>query len=567
MRTQQHTDWQTAGLARRATRWLVAAVILGGAACVLFVLQLTTLAHAVDDLTFKGHPLASTYPALMQVGALCAGSLLLQWLADMAGTEAGLRISASVKRDMLRHLFRAGPVGCATLPAGQIVTTMTEGTAALEPYFAQYIPRAAMMVVLPGLILAMVFHLDGWSFVILACTGPLIPVFMALIGYSAQAIMNRQWVQLVIMGSSFLDSLRGLGTLRLFGQTQASITRMREMAEAHRRATFSVMKVAFLTSAALEFFASLSIALVAVVFGARLLNGTADFRSAFLVLLLAPEYFMPLRAFSASYHARQNATAAAARIAEIFAIPELEANSLQPRNASGTHGAITALECQHVSAAYASASASASALDDVCCKFSRNQLTVLTGESGAGKTTLLRVLLGFLPMQSGHITALDMHGHSLALPQGCAGWLPQRPLMIFGTVADNLRLANPDADMHSLRAAARQADALGFIEALPNGFETMVGERGTLLSGGQIKRLALARVLLRDPDVLCLDEPTANLDPGSAHRIAQTIRRCAANRIVIVATHDPAFVRQADQILHIENARVENIVFPKDAAA
>ncbi|MCP1194378.1 thiol reductant ABC exporter subunit CydD [Acetobacter senegalensis] len=567
MRTQQHTDWQTAGLARRATRWLVTAVILGGASCVLFVLQLTTLAHAVDDLTFKGHPLANTYPALVQVGALCAGSLLLQWLADMAGTEAGLRISASVQRDMLRHLFRAGPVGCAALPAGQIVTTMTEGTAALQPYFAQYIPRAAMMVVLPGLILAMVFHLDGWSFAILACTGPLIPVFMALIGYSAQAIMNRQWVQLVIMGSSFLDSLRGLGTLRLFGQTQASITRMREMAEAHRRATFSVMKVAFLTSAALEFFASLSIALVAVVFGVRLLNGTADFRSAFLVLLLAPEYFMPLRAFSASYHARQNATAAAARIAEIFAVPELEANSQQPRNASGAHGAITALECQHVSAAYATATATATALDDVCCKFSRNQLTVLTGESGAGKTTLLRVLLGFLPVQSGHITALDRHEHPLAPSQGCAGWLPQRPLMIFGTVADNLRLANPDADMHSLRAAARQADALGFIEALPNGFETMVGERGTLLSGGQIKRLALARVLLRDPDVLCLDEPTANLDPGSAHRIAQTIRRCAANRIVIVATHDPALVRQADQILHIENARVENIVFPKDAAA
>lgn len=560
MHTQQHADWQTTGLARRARSWLAAAVILGGAASVLFVLQLIILAQTVDNLTFKGHTLASAHTALIEIALLCAGSLLVQWLADMAGAEAGLRISTSVQRDLLHHLFRVGPIGCATLPAGQIVTTLTEGVAALEPYFAQYIPRAAMMVILPGLILAVVFHLDGWSFAILACTGPLIPVFMALVGYSAQSIMNKQWLQLVVMGSNFLDSLRGLTTLRLFGQTQASIDRMRTMAEAHRRATFSVMQVAFLTSATLEFFASLSIALVAVVFGARLLHGTADFRSAFLVLLLAPEYFMPLRAFSASYHARQNATAAAARIAEIASLPELNI-AVGDEKPSTAH--ITSLTLDTVCASYADEPA----LQAVCARFERGQFIAVTGESGAGKTTLLRLLLGFLDVQSGSITAHDSHGRAVSSPQAHMAWVPQRPLMLFGSVADNMHIAAPQADRQSLREAAQKADALGFIETLPQGFNTSVGERGSRLSGGQIKRLALARALLRNPDVLCLDEPTANLDPASAHAVARALHQCACHRIVIAATHDDALIRQADQILHVADGKVTVCRQSKDVAA
>ncbi|GAN68832.1 thiol reductant ABC exporter subunit CydD [Acetobacter orleanensis] len=552
----QHSknDWQTAGMARRAKGWLAGSVTLGGMAAVLFVLHLTLLAGLIDDLTFHSVAIAAEQHLLILIAASLGGSLLLQWLADRAGMQAGLRIAALVRQDALRHLFRVGPVGCATLPAGRILTTLTEGIDALEPYFAQYIPRAAMMVILPALILAVVFHLDGWSFVILACTGPLIPVFMALVGYSAQGIMDRQWMQLVVLGSSFLDSLRGLSTLRQLGQTQASITRMAAATDAHRASTLSVMKVAFLTSAVLEFFSSLSIALVAVVFGARLLSGTVDFRSAFLVLLLAPEYFMPLRAFSASYHARQNATAAAARLADLFALPDMQTTDRIAIQAETPLSPIEKLVCSGLTAGYAD---NIPALQDLSCTLSRGLLTVVTGESGAGKTTFLRLILGFLQPSSGSITAYENTGLPLADWQNRIAWVPQRPIMTLGTIADILRLAKPDATQAELRAAAQQADALEFIETLPQGFETSVGERGACLSGGQIKRLALARALLRNPDILCLDEPTSDLDPASAQRVAQAIRRCAAHRIVLVATHHAALIALADQTLHISQGHGE----------
>ncbi|MFT9064143.1 MAG: thiol reductant ABC exporter subunit CydD [Acetobacter persici] len=559
-----NNDWQTAGMARRAKGWLAGSVMLGGMAAVLFVLHLTLLAGLIDALAFHGASFSTKQHTLFLLIVTLSGSLILQGLADRAGLEAGLRIAAQVRQDALRQLFRAGPVGATTLPAGRILTTLTEGVDALEPYFAQYIPRAAMMVVLPVLILGVVFHLDGWSFVILACTGPLIPVFMALVGYSAQSIMDRQWMQLVVLGSSFLDSLRGLPTLRLLGQTQASIARMAAATEAHRASTLSVMKVAFLTSAVLEFFSSLSIALVAVVFGARLLSGTADFRSAFLVLLLAPEYFMPLRAFSASYHARQNATAAATRLADVFALPEMDITNRADQQNTGTTRRIKQIVCSGLSAKY---DGTPPALQDLSCTLSRGTLTVITGESGAGKTTFLRLVLGFLQPTSGDIRVYDATGASVAGWKNHIAWVPQRPVMALGSIADTLRLAKPDATEAELRAAAQQADALDFILALPEGFETSVGERGAYLSGGQIKRLALARALLRNPDILCLDEPTSDLDPESALRVAQAIRRCAADRIVLVATHHAAMTARADQRLHLSQRQEDSFFTDQRACA
>ncbi|OUJ02804.1 thiol reductant ABC exporter subunit CydD [Acetobacter cibinongensis] len=551
--SQSQTQWQLSGLTRRARGLLGASVALGSGAAILFVWQLSLLAHLVDDLTFQGQPLTSVENDFLKVIAFSAGFLVLQWLADMAGTEAGLRISASVQQDGLKHLFRAGPVGCATQPTGQLVTTLTEATTALEPYFAQYIPRAAMMVVLPLFILARVFALDGWSFAVLACTGPLVPLFMALVGYSAQSVMDRQWVQLVLMGSSFMDYLKGLRTVRLFAQTQNSIKAMTAQTEAHRLATLSVMRIAFLTSAVLEFFASLSIALVAVIFGARLLSGTADFRSAFLVLLLAPEYFMPLRAFSASYHARQNANAAAKRLADLFTLPAYAAaryGTEQPKHA----GSVEALSCHMLSAGYAAGKTEQ--INCVTATFYKGQLSVLVGESGAGKTTLLRAILGFLPLSSGTCTASDQNGQSIALQNCRMAWVPQRPLLVFGTIAENLRLAAPHASLADLHHVAEQADILPFIQSLPHGFETQVGERGSTLSGGQLKRLALARALLGKPDILCVDEPTAHLNSESAASITQTLSRCARDCIVIAATHQDTLIRHADQVLYVSQGHV-----------
>lgn len=273
---------------------------------------------------------------------------------------------------------------------------------------------------------------------------------------------------------------------------------------------------------------------------------------------------MPLRAFSASYHARQNATAAAARLADLFALPEITQPENQSRLAHTRKHLIAHLMCSDLTAGYPG---KASAFRAFSCTLSHGSLTVITGESGAGKTTFLRIILGFLQPSSGHITAWDTTDAPVKDWQSRTAWVPQRPVMTMGSIADTLRLAKPNATDAELHAAAQQADALEFIEALPQDFATSVGERGACLSGGQIKRLALARALLRNPDILCLDEPTSDLDPASALRVAHAIRRCAANRIVLVATHHADMVALADQCLHISDGHGELFSAPQRACA
>ena len=545
---------QVAALARRARGWLAVSVGCGAVSAACLVGQFVALAHIVDDTVFHARTLWAERTLLMAFLVCLLGYVGTRFASDMAGTEAGLRIVASVRTALLRHIAKAGPVASLRLPAGQILSVLDDGVEALEPFFARYVPSAAMMVVLPLLILAVVCGVDGWSFVILACTGPLVPVCMVFVGYSAQKAMDRQWGHLSTLAGSFLDALRGLKTLRLFGRTAGSLERIGQLADAHRQATLSVMKIAFLTSASLEFFASLSIALVAVVFGSRLLAGTVDFRSAFLVLLLAPEYFAPLRNFSASYHARQNAMAALEQIATVQALPELAvALDARPAEHPTAHIEVEELVCEHLSAAY---EANTVVLHDVNSTFARSQLSALSGVSGAGKSTLLSVLLGLLPPMAGRCYAWDAKGQPLPRSALNVAYVPQRPQLVYGTIADNLCMGLTDVAFDTLCEATRIADALEFIEALPQGFLTLVGERGCRLSKGQVRRLALARALLRKPDVLVLDEPTADLDPDSARRITAAIRLCVAGRIVIVATHKADVLACADQILDIAHGRV-----------
>ncbi|MFT8885527.1 MAG: thiol reductant ABC exporter subunit CydD [Acetobacter papayae] len=550
---------QIATLARTARGWLALSVACGAVSAACLVGQFVVLAHVVDDTVFHARTLWAERGLLGLFIACLFGCVSARFASDMAGTEAGLQVVASMRTTLLQHLTKAGPVASLRLPAGQILTVMDDGVEALEPFFARYVPSAAMMVVLPLLILAVVCGVDGWSFVILACTGPLVPVCMVFVGYSAQKAMDRQWGHLSTLAGSFLDALRGLKTLRLFGRTAGSLERIGELADAHRRATLSVMKIAFLTSASLEFFASLSIALVAVVFGSRLLAGTVEFRSAFLVLLLAPEYFAPLRNFSASYHARQNAMAALEQIARVQALPELAQGMECPTNHE-PGGQIATLVCAHVSAAYDTTDI---VLRDVSCTFSHGQLSVLSGASGTGKSTLLSVILGLLPPMAGNMRALDANGQSVPRGSIRMAYVPQRPQLVYGSVADNLRIGQADASPEALRAAAHMADALEFIEAMPQGFATLVGERGCRLSKGQARRLALARALLCQPDVLVLDEPTADLDPLSARRIARAIQQCVPGRIVIAATHKAELVACASQVLDIAQGQVTQRTMPE----
>ncbi len=537
---------------RRTRGALYLSIGLGVSAALLVIAQAVLLARVVNGVVFRHQSLGQVAPLLWGLSALFILRAGLSWLSEITAFKASGGIKTYLRQELLGHILRRGPVHAADENSADLAGTMIEGVEALEPYFSRYVPQMALVVAVPLAILALVFPLDWISGLILLVTGPLIPVFMVFIGYRAEAINQRQWQKLLLMSSHFLDVLQGITTLKLFGRAHDEIEIVARISDDYRKTTMAGVRIAFLTSAALEFFSSLAIALVAVVFGVRLLHGHINFYPAFLVLLLAPEYFVPLRGLSTHYHARMTAIAAARRIFELLDAPVAAPAAVQvlPENAG------IGIACENLHFAYANG---LPVLDGLSCTFPAGKITALVGPSGAGKTTLARVLLGFVAPQQGSVRingAVDLAGVPVESWWETLAWMPQNPRLFHGSIAENLRLGRPDANADALRAAAQKARALEFIEALPNGFETVIGDLGQGLSGGQIQRIALARAFLKDPKLLILDEATANLDMESEALVMDAIMELAAGRTVIMIAHRLAMAERADLIMVLEAGRV-----------
>ena len=533
-----------------SVNWFVITVFLSSISSILLILELVLLSKIITSIIFYKANISFVDNEVIYFICCVFFQICTRSVSDITGIKAALKITKAIRLEIYQSLFRTGPISYSHISLGEMVNSLTEAVDNLLPYFARYIPSAVMMVILPLFILATVLNFDIWGFVILLCTGPLIPLFMALVGYTAQVIMDRQWRQLSLLSGNFFDMLKGLKTLRLFGRAGESLKFIEKLSDEYRKTTLSVMKVAFLTSAVLEFFSSLSIAVVAVTFGIRLLNGTMHFHSAFLVLLLAPEYFMPLRDFSSSYHARQNANAALDQLKKIYSLPKLIKFSYQNKRIDSC---IKEIILDHVTVKNKE---NINLVQDITCTFLRDRLNIIFGHSGAGKTTLLNILLGFLPIQSGTFRMIDLKNQSQSLNMVDIAWVPQEPLLLYGTIRDNLSLKAFEPSLDQLRNVANQAGILSFIETLPQGFETHIGEEGQNLSGGQIRRLMLARALLKNPDILILDEPTSGLDQKNALQIIQTIQLLKKDRIVIVATHNPLLISYGEVSVQIDRGQL-----------
>ena len=533
-----------------SVNWFVITVFLSSISSILLILELVLLSKIITSIIFYKANISFVDNEVIYFICCVFFQICTRSVSDITGIKAALKITKAIRLEIYQSLFRTGPISYSHISLGEMVNSLTEAVDNLLPYFARYIPSAVMMVILPLFILATVLNFDIWGFVILLCTGPLIPLFMALVGYTAQVIMDRQWRQLSLLSGNFFDMLKGLKTLRLFGRAGESLKFIEKLSDEYRKTTLSVMKVAFLTSAVLEFFSSLSIAVVAVTFGIRLLNGTMHFHSAFLVLLLAPEYFMPLRDFSSSYHARQNANAALDQLKKIYSLPKLIKFSYQNKRIDSC---IKEIILDHVTVKNKE---NINLVQDITCTFLRDRLNIIFGHSGAGKTMLLNILLGFLPIQSGTLKMVDLKNQSQSLNMVDIAWVPQEPLLLYGTIRDNLSLKAFEPSLDQLRNVANQVGILSFIETLPQGFETHIGEEGQNLSGGQIRRLMLARALLKNPDILILDEPTSGLDQKNALQIIQTIQLLKKDRIVIVATHNPLLISYGEVSVQIDRGQL-----------
>ncbi len=534
-------------------RLLLASTLSGGAS-VLMIAQAGLAASVIAAVVVDNAGLAEIRAALIALAIVIPIRLWLNLLAARISHDLASRVLRRLRRKLVRRIHRAGPIAIQRHAGGEIATTLVEGIEALRGYFANYLPVVHQAAIVPAAILIALFPMDWISASVLLVALPLAPAFMYLVGKGAEALNRRQWEQLTRLGAHFLDILRGLTTLKLFNVSRAEAAIIERLSDDYRRGTMAVLRVAFLSSAVLEFFATVAIAMVAILVGFRLLETHISLQTGLFALLLAPEFFLPLRRMGVHYHDRLQAVASAEKI---LALMTLEPpGTARADNTEVLRAGRIELSLQGVGFHWPGRD---SGVDDIDIDIPAARHVAIAGPSGAGKSTLISLLLGFVRADRGSIR---VNGKPLAhwTPESWRAhiaWLPQQPALLHGSIRDNLLIGRPDADDAVLHAAIEQAGLGDFIAGLPRGLDSPVGDLVGQVSGGEAQRIALARAFLRDAPLLILDEPTAALDPETERVIQHSIERLAEQRTVISIAHRLHTLLSADQIIVLRDGRIK----------
>ncbi|GAA2236938.1 thiol reductant ABC exporter subunit CydD [Streptomyces amakusaensis] len=544
----------------RATRgFLLAVVLLGLLGAALVVAQAMLIAETVVGAFEKDLTASELTTPLILLAAVAVGRAAVSWLTELAAHRAGAAVKSELRERLLARAVELGPGYLSRQRTGSLVALATRGIDALDDYFSRYLPQLGLAVVVPVAVLARIVTEDWVSAAIIVVTLPLIPVFMVLIGWATQNRMDRQWRLLSRLSGHFLDVVSGLPTLKVFGRAKAQADSIRSITSEYRRATMRTLRIAFISSFALELLSTLSVALVAVTIGMRLVHGDMDLYTGLVILILAPEAYLPIRMVGTQYHAAAEGLSAAE---EIFTVLETK-----PRE-GGTREAPFQPRLELDSVTVRHPGRGEPSLDAASLTVEPGETVALVGPSGVGKSTLLDVVLGFTEPAGGRVRIggtdladLDLHHWREQI-----AWVPQRPYLFAGTIAENVRLARPDADDEAVRNALREAGAYDFVTALPRGADTTLGEDGAGLSAGQRQRLALARAFLADRPLLLLDEPTAALDGETEAGLVEAVGRLTAGRTVLLVVHRPALLAAADRVVTLtRRARTEPEPGPEPA--
>jgi len=541
--------------------YFAGAILFGAVSGGLLVTQSYCLSFIINGVFLDTQTLSQVWRFMLLIIVLILARALLAWINGILTNHLAGRVKLFLRERISRHLFALGPAYINGERSGELISVAIEGVEAIDPYVSQYLPQVVLSVIVPGIILATVLFVDVPSAIILLIMAPLLPFLLALVGMMAGAETKRRWHMLRLLNAHFLDVLQGLTTLKLFGRGTAEEEQVRDISERFRHATMGTLRIAFFSSFVLEEAATISTAIIAVEVGLRLLVGNMPFQPALFVLLIAPEFFQPLRQLGAKYHAGMEGKVAVQRINEILAAPlptspiddaQRESISEQDRFKDGS------IRFERVSYTY---DGQRPALRDVSFHIERGQKVALIGPSGAGKSTIAHLLLRFIQPDGGTISAngtpLDENPSQQWRSQ--LAWVPQHPYLLHATAADNIRLGCPQASMEAVVEAAKLAQAHEFIGALPQGYETLIGERGSHLSGGEAQRISLARAFLKDAPLLILDEATSYLDPENEAQVLEAIARLMCQRTVLILAHRLSTVYDADQIVVLEKGRVVEV--------
>jgi thiol reductant ABC exporter CydD subunit len=530
---------------------LAADAALGVVAALLVLAQAVLLAR-VAARSFGGASLEDVAAPLGLLLAVIVARAAAAWGFEVVGRRAAGGVLSQLRLDLVRRRLRENPAALDGAESGEVATAAVGGVDALEGAFARYLPQVVLAVVVPVAVLALVLWIDPLSAGIMLLTLPLVPVFMWLVGRYTERRARERWQALAVLSGHFLDVVRGLPTLRAFNRGEAQAARIAEVSDRYRRTTMETLRAAFLSGAVLELAATLGVALVAVTVGVRLVEGGLGFETALTVLVLAPELYAPLRNLAAQFHASADGLAVAGRLLDLVDAPPAVGSGAalppSPREA--------AVRLEGVSFAYPSRAADV--LDSVTLELAPGETVALVGPSGGGKTTLASLILLLAEPTRGRVTVggVDLATCDAAAWRAQIAWVPQQPTLFRGTVAANIRLGDPQASDARVHDAARLAGADGFVEELPDGYATVVGDGGRPLSAGQRRRIALARAFLRDAPLVVLDEPTADLDPASAETVEAALARLREGRTVLLVAHRPELARLADRVVRLENGRL-----------
>ncbi|WP_036839213.1 thiol reductant ABC exporter subunit CydD [Pleomorphomonas oryzae] len=522
---------------RKETALLLATAVAEG---LLGVAAAFITARIIDAVVFRDADFAAILPWLLQLLGIAALKAVIGYAGALVGFEAAARARQGLFARLLDQVATLGPVRLSGTATGDLVTTLTDAVAGIEPYWRQWLPATATVAVLPVAILLAVLPVDWRSAVVFAVTLPLLPMFMVLAGRSAERANQRQWASMARLGGHLLDAVAGLADLVLLGAAKREVALVARTADGYRRETMKVLRLAFLSALVLEFFATVSIAVTAVLVGFRLLWGEIAFIDGLTVLLLAPLFYAPLRTLGVERHARMEAVAAAERLADFLAKPAPRKNGDERLVADKA----VSVRFDNVSAGYGDGRL---ALDGVSFEVRAGEQVAIVGESGAGKSTILSLIAGFLEPLAGTILIDGQPLASLDLDdvRRHIAFLPQRAFLFDATIVENIAMGRPG----NVAAALGAARADEFVARLPNGVESRLGEGGAGLSGGEAQRLMLARALLAPAPLVLMDEPTAHLDAATEAAVGEAIAALSAGRTRLTIAHRLRTVETADRVL------------------